>query len=227
MEDINELENDENLENTNSDGVEKLSKKEEKLNELNDEFDKIQEDNDVDVNKYLAKLEDLQNLGEIQIYDYDSDSDDAKKIATDVIQSLGEFYLGDTPDLLNHKYIQNKLKEDAMIYAETLFLTKMTQKNFLTQLRQVDNGDQNARMHEVINQTIREIRENSKFKSTQKTELEKFYKEIRNDIGAGSLSEKNNIVTETKETDNEDGGGKIIDTMQLNDMIDKLKNRKS
>ena len=215
------------MENTNSDGVEKLSKKEEKLNELNDEFDKIQEDNDVDVNKYLAKLEDLQNLGEIQIYDYDSDSDDAKKIATDVIQSLGEFYLGDTPDLLNHKYIQNKLKEDAMIYAETLFLTKMTQKNFLTQLRQVDNGDQNARMHEVINQTIREIRENSKFKSTQKTELEKFYKEIRNDIGAGSLSEKNNIVTETKETDNEDGGGKIIDTMQLNDMIDKLKNRKS
>jgi hypothetical protein len=34
----------------------------------------------------------------------------------------------------------------------------MTRKNFMSQLRQVDNGD-SARMHEVVNQTIGQIRE--------------------------------------------------------------------
>jgi hypothetical protein len=38
----------------------------------------------------------------------------------------------------------------------------MTRKNFMSQLRQVDNGD-NSRMHEVVNQTIGQIRENGKF----------------------------------------------------------------
>jgi hypothetical protein len=33
----------------------------------------------------------------------------------------------------------------------------------MSQLRQVDNGDNSARMHEVVNQTIGQIRENGKF----------------------------------------------------------------
>jgi hypothetical protein len=49
----------------------------------------------------------------------------------------------------------------------------MTRKNFMSQLRQVDNGDNSARMHEVVNQTIGQIRD-GKFLSNQRSELEKF-----------------------------------------------------
>jgi hypothetical protein len=54
------------------------------------------------------------------------------------------------------------MREDAMVYSEAVF-SKMTRKNFMSQLRQVDNGDNSARMHEVVNQTIGQIRENGKF----------------------------------------------------------------
>jgi phytoene/squalene synthetase len=39
----------------------------------------------------------------------------------------------------------------------------------MSQLRQVDNGDNSARMHEVVNQTIGQIRE---WYSDQRSELE-------------------------------------------------------
>jgi hypothetical protein len=202
-----------------------MSKKEEKLNNLHEEFNRIQEENkDIDVSKYLAKREDLPDLGEIQIYDYDKDIDDVQEKSMEVLESLVDLYLGDTPAVKKHSYIANKMQEDAKIYAETLFLQRMTRRNFLTQLRQVDNGDNSARMHEVVNQSISQIRENIKFSQSQRTELEKFWKEMRKDLGLNEISEANETqhIVEGEESD----GGQTMDSRSLNDMIDKyLKNK--
>lgn len=207
-----------------------MSKKEEKINNLQAEFERIQEENkDLDVSKYLAKKDDhLPDLGEIQIYDYDADIEKTREQAIDVLESMVDLYLGDNPAVVNHKYIQNKLKEDARVYARTLFLDEMTMKNFLTQLRQVDNGDNSARMHEVVNQSISQIRDNIKFSQSQRTELEKFWKDMRKDMGMNEISD----TMEQKHIDqkvDENGGkeeGKIVDARNLNDMIDKyLKNK--
>lgn len=202
-----------------------MNKKEQKINELQDEFDRIQNQNkDLDVSKYLATKDDLPDLGEIQIYDYDSDIQEAQAQAGEILESLVDLYLGDSP-VSQHQYIRNKMKEDAMVYAETLFLQKMTRKNFLTQLRQVDNGDNSARMHEVVNQSISQIRDNTKFATTQRTELEKFYKEIRKDLGLNEMSEREDPIVEGQEEQTKEDG-KIADSRSLNEMIDKyLKNK--
>jgi len=199
-------------------------KKEQKINELQNEFERIQDGSkDIDISKYLAKKDDLPDLGEIQIYDYDADLTQSSEQAMDLLESLVDLYLGDAKKVVEHPYIKNKMKEDALVYAETIFLSKMTRKNFLTQLRQVDNGDNSARMHEVINQTVSQIRENSKFSSTQRTELEKFYKETRKDLGLNELS---NVESIQSETEKEKEDTKIMDSRGLNDMIDKyLKNK--
>lgn len=196
--------------------------KDNKINELQTEFERIQQEQDIDVSKYLAKREDLPDLGEIQIYDYEQDITESVGQANELLESLVDLYLGDSKKIMDHKYIKNKMREDASIYAETIFLSKMTRKNFLTQLRQVDNGDNSARMHEVINQTISQIRENSKFSSTQRTELEKFYKEVRKDLGLNELTPE-----ETKEIGDETvEDTKITDSRKLNDIIDAyLKNK--
>ena len=157
-----------------------MSKAENEKIRLKDEFDLIQAENNNDFNiaNHLAKPEDLPDLGEIELYDYDSDITVSVNQSMDVLESLVDLYLDDVPQLKEHPYIKNEMKEDANVYAEAIFLSKMTRKNFLSQLRQVDNGDNSARMHEVVNQTIGQIRENGKFLSNQRTELEKFYKLI-------------------------------------------------
>jgi hypothetical protein len=204
-----------------------MNKKEEKINDLQSEFNRIQEENkDLDVSKYLAKREDLPDLGEIQIYDYDADIEDSKTQAGEVLESLVDLYLGDNPGVIAHPYIQNKMKEDAQVYADTIFLQKMTRKNFLTQLRQVDNGDSSARMHEVVNQSISQIRENIKFSQNQRTDLEKFYKDMRRDFGMNEIAESNEVKnTQTEETEDKKDG-QIFDSRSLNNMIDTyLKNK--
>lgn len=207
-----------------------MSKKEEKINDLQSEFNRIQEENkDLDVSKYLAKREDLPDLGEIQIYDYDTDIDESKVQANEVLESLVDLYLGDNPTVIKHPYILNKMKEDAQVYADTIFLQKMTRKNFLTQLKQVDNGDSSARMHEVINQSISQIRDNIKFSQSQRTELEKFYKEMRKDLGLNEIAESNELKnTQTQEKDPETKkDGQVFDSRSLNNMIDNyLKTKK-
>jgi hypothetical protein len=205
-----------------------MSKKEEKIQNLQDEFSRIQENNkDLDVSKYLAKREDhLPDLGTIQIYDYDKDIDESKDQAGEVLESMVDLYLGDYPDLVKHKYVQQKMKEDAKVYADTLFLQKMTKRNFLTQLKQVDNGDNSARMHEVVNQSVSQIRDNIKFSQTQRTEFEKFWKDMRKDLGLNELSESMEQKNQSN-IDEELDTGKIVDSRSLNEMIDKVIKGKS
>ena len=200
-----------------------MSKTEKEHNRINDEFDLIQEENkEFDISSHLATIDDLPDLGQIELYDYDSDLTVGTQKGIEVIESLVDLYLSEFGDLKNHPYIRNKVREDAMVYAETLFLQKMTRKNFLTQLRQIDNGDNSARMHEVINQTIREIRENSKFSSSQRTELEQYYKTFREDLSEVSSTMK------TDSSKSEDGDGQIVDSKKLNDLISEaMKKKKS
>jgi hypothetical protein len=199
-----------------------MSKAENEKIRLKDEFDLIQAENNNDFNiaNHLAKPEDLPDLGEIELYDYDSDITVSVNQSMDVLESLVDLYLSDVPQLKDHPYIQNKMKEDANVYAEAVFLSKMTRKNFLSQLRQVDNGDNSARMHEVVNQTIGQIRENGKFLSNQRTELEKFYKTLRNDMGYTEIENVKEEIPEDKEE------GAIMNNKQLNDMIKNAMNAK-
>jgi hypothetical protein len=193
-----------------------MSKMENEKNRIQDEFDQIQSENgDFDISKHLARPEDLPDLGEIEIYDYDTDMTASNQQSMDVLESLVDLYLGDIPDLKAHPYIKNKMKEDAMVYAEAIFLAKMTRKSFLGQMRQVDNGDNSARMHEVVNQTIGQIRENAKFLSGQRTELEKFYKTLRKDMGHEEIETQK----VTNIDDDNDDTGEVMDNRKLNDLI--------
>ena len=205
-----------------------MSKTENERNRLQDEFEQIQSENkEFDITQHLAKPEDLPDLGEIEIYDYDADLTVASQQAMDVLESLVDLYLSDVPQLKEHPYIKNKMKEDAMVYAESIFLSKMTRKNFLSQLRQVDNGDNSARMHEVVNQTIGQIRENAKFSSTQRTDLEKFYKELRKDLGLNEIADNPEVQKAQESTTIENNTeGEIIDNRKLNEMIKEAMNKK-
>ena len=66
-------------------------------------------------------------------------------------------------------------------------------------------------------QTIGQIRENAKFLSGQKTELEKFYKTLRKDLGYNEIEPES-----TKTVDGDDNvsdDGEITDNRKLNEMI--------
>lgn len=192
-----------------------MSKFDKERERLQDEFNQIQSESTVfDISKHLALPGDLPNLGEIEIYDYDSDLLVSSESSMIILEELVDLFLNDVPALKDHPYIKTKMREDAMVYAEAVFLTKMTRKALLSQLRQIDSGDNSARMYEIVNQTFAQIRENAKFLSNQKTELEKFYKNLRKDMGYSEI--ENQVV---KIEDSDEPENLITDNRRLNDMI--------
>lgn len=192
-----------------------------KKDELEDEFDKIQsQHSNLNVKQYLVDVdEDLPGFGELELYDYDADLKNINEESKEILDELVDLYLGDAQEIKNHPYIIRKKKEDARIYASSFFLERMSEKVLLQLLRQIDNGDNGARMYEVLNQTMKEIRENNKDGRTARTEVEKLYKEMRKDLGLNEMVGGNDLVVDDEE-------GEIIDTKDLNDKIDNyLKGR--
>jgi hypothetical protein len=70
-------------------------------------------------------------------------------------------------------------------------------------------------MHEVVNQTIGQIRENGKFYRIK--EVEKFYKTLRSDMGYNEI--ENDIDKKPEDDEGADEEGLITDNRKLNDMI--------
>ncbi len=190
-------------------------KNQKKKDELEDEFDKIQNNHkDLNVKQYLVDVdEDLPGFGELEVYDYDTDLENINIESKEILDELVDLYLGDASEIKEHPYINRKKKEDARIYASSFFLERMSEKVLLQILRQIDNGDNSARMYEVLNQTMKEIRENNKDGRKARTEVEKLYKEMRKDLGLNEMVGGENV-------NNNDDEGEIIDTKSLNDKID-------
>ncbi|CAG7580199.1 MAG: hypothetical protein SLAVMIC_00296 [uncultured marine phage] len=199
-----------------------MGKNDEKKENLQDEFEKLQsEHKDTNIEKYLVDSdEDLPGFGELDVYNYDDDLSEVKKVSEDVIEGLVDLYLGDAPDVKEHSYIKQKKLQDMYDYADSRFLSKMSKKLLLQNLRQIDNGDNSARMYEVATKLMGEIREINKDSRSSRSEIENFYKGIRSDLGLNDLANSNNVETD------EDADGQIINTADLNNQIDDyLKNR--
>lgn len=194
------------------------NKKKEEIVSIKDEFKRIQEEhNDLDIMKYSLTSKDI-DTSEIDIINYDEYYDEALKEATEMLDSLVELYLGDNKEIKENKYIANKVKDDSIIYADTIFLSKVTRLQLKKQLVQIDGGDNSARMHEVVNQTFRETRENIMFKSKRKTEMESYYKEFRKDLGLKDLNEENNMAS----IGEDDNIGTPMNNADINDYIRKV-----
>jgi hypothetical protein len=195
-----------------------MSKNEEKQNELQSEFDNIQNNSHFNPSNNLVKTEDMPDFGELEIYNYNNDLTEVGQEAIEIMDHLVDLYLGDAPKITQHPYILRKKMEDARVYARSLFLERMSEKLLIHQFKQVDQGDNSARMHEVINQTMREMREINTDGRKSRTEIESLYKQMRDDFGLNNLADS----TQTNEVKPEpEAGSKVMDAKDLNDVIDK------
>ena len=190
-----------------------------KLGDLEDEFDKIQNQHkDINVQSYLVNPDtDLPEFGKLDLYDYDNDMDFASDKSEEIIENLVDLYLGDSEEIKSHPYINQKKRQDMEDYADSRFLRMMAKKLMLQNLKQIDNGDNGARMYEVATKLMGEIREINKDSRNSRTEIEKFYKDLRSDMGLNDMSNSRSI----EETDTEEETH-IVNTNDLNTKIDAI-----
>ncbi len=200
-----------------------MSEKDKKRAKLQDEFEQLQsEEPKINPIQYMVTSEQMPEFGQIEVYDYTKDLTETRNNSLNIIGKLVDLYI---PEIKDHDYIKYKMMEDARIYANSQFLERMSEKLLIQQLKQIDEGNSSSRGFEVINQTMKEIRENNKDGRNARTEIEQMYKKIREDMGLNDLS----TIIENGEgaKSNNEKNGKVIDTIDLNNRLEEiLKNKK-
>lgn len=140
----------------------------------------------------------------------------------EIIESMASLFLDDNKELLNNKYLKNKILNDAKNLADMSFLQTISKRVILRQVNQLEMGDCSPRHFEMVSIQMREIRENIKQSTFTISAMENFYREIRNILGLNNIiqtpkTEENNIHLQLTTTQN------LND--KLNDLIKDIQNK--
>lgn len=180
-----------------------------KLDELNQQIE--EKNSEMNVTHYVARQEDMNEI-ESSIesqYDYESEQQEIEEESTEIIDDLAKLYLGE--DIAEHPYIKSKRKKDAEYYAKLNFLVKTSERSLVNMNREIDKGNATARMYEVLGQLQSQMRENIKLSSSNLTNIENFYKELREDM-----------VVEKQEEDSDSSSENNINNLSSKEFNQKL-----
>jgi ATP-dependent exoDNAse (exonuclease V) alpha subunit len=160
---------------------------------------------------YIATAEDLPDFNNLELHDYKNQLHEIQEDSDKVIDNLAKMYLGDS--ISQHPYLADKVRKDADYYAKLHFLVETSERSLINLNKQIDQGDANPRMYEVLSLLQKEMRENIKLSATNLVNIENFYKNIREDLGIGSV---------TAAAEESESGGEIIDMKSLNMKLDSI-----
>ena len=137
----------------------------------------------------------------------------------EVIETMASMYLDENEDILKHKYIRNKIINDAQNLSDMSFLQNISKRAIIKQMEQIEMGDGTPRHYETLSIMMREIRENIKQSTMTVSTMERFYKDIRSDSGMNDqINISESPVDETRKS--------IITTTDVNSQIERiLKNK--
>jgi len=201
------------------------SDKKKKLEQLFNDAQNIGNDDELNEN-LLATSDDLINTEDVIEHDYYQDLNEALTESNDVIDSMARLYLNDNENIVNHPYLKEKRKHDAINHADMTFLQKMAKKAIIKQLQQMDQGDLTPRHFETFYNGLKEIRENIKQATSTQATMENFYKTIREDLGiTGNIggNATNNDVNVENEEENTTLDLNSMNPQDLNEVLRKIK----
>lgn len=176
-----------------------------------------------DIKDLEAKSGDLPAV-QLATYDYDAELDEIQTRSQAIINNLVRLYLGDNEALLNHEYIARKRDKDADYFAKLDFLVGASQRTLINIMREIDMGAATPRMFEVLSMLQKEMRENIKLSSSNLSNIESFYKNMREDLGLQQQPQNVPVVQEVQAATQPDGH--ILNHADLNKQVDEwLKTR--
>lgn len=207
------------------------------MNDLRKQIDKIKDSlSDVTSFKpdeHYATMDDFKTFGNVIIHDYDGELIEIMIKARKIIDDLAKAYLEFDP-IINQPYIKSKIEKDSDYYAYLDFLINNSKRALINISIQIDQGAHEPRMYDALSMLQKEMRENIKLSSTHLVNVEKFYKNLKEDIEQKRLALdketkqeikeiKEDIVTNSEDKDNEIKEEEpIMDRKTLNKLLREM-----
>ena len=189
--------------------MEKKTPNQERKAKLEDEFEGIVSNNKFDPKQHFPTKEDIPGLSENQqTYDYAADMADCRAKATQMVSSLIRLHLGEDPKVLTDPIVMEKMDEDIDAYAYLKFMAKQSQRLYITNLTNIDNGQTGASMTEAISTLQKEQRDTLKMLSQKFKEIDFSYRMLKDVLLSAVIPD----VVEEETT--------ILDFKKMNNSID-------
>ena len=162
---------------------------------LESEFEGIVSSNKFDPKQHFPTKEDIPGLGENQqTYDYAADMDECRAKATQMVSSLIRLHLGEDPKVLMDPIVLEKMDEDIDAYAYLKFMAKQSQRLYITNLTNIDNGNAGASMTEAISTLQKEQRDTLKMLSQKFKEIDMSYRMLKSVLLSAIVPDRKSVV---------------------------------
>ena len=137
-----------------------------------------------------------------------------------LLSNMASMYLDDNPIILKHKYIKNKISNDAKNLSRIEFLQTVSERAIIKQMQQIEMGEGSPRYYEMLALIMKEMRENIKQSTMTVTTMESFYKTMKNDILSSQIAsaEIQESIIENVNTKQD-----ITTTNDINSYLEKMK----
>lgn len=181
------------------------------LAEIENDIQRVIEDQNIE--SLEASSNDLPPLATNTLHNYEEELSEIGERSKAIIDNLVKLYLGEDENLFNHEYISRKREKDADNFSKLDFLVTSSQRTLTSIMKEIDMGAGSPRMYEVLSMLQKEMRENIKMSSSNLTNIETFYKNMRQDLGLSSTATA--VQQQTKDE------GQIMNFENLNKQVDE------
>lgn len=157
---------------------------------LEEEFDGIVSNSNFDPKQHFPNQNDIPGLDENQqVHDYDGDMAECRAKAEQMVTSLVKLHLGEDPKIFKNPMVVEKMEEDIDAYAYLKFMAKQSQRLYINNLTNIDNGQAGASMTEAISALQKEQRDTLKMLSQKFKEIDLSYRMLKDVLLASAMPE--------------------------------------
>jgi len=182
-----------------------------KKKDLMDDYELVINSVKTDPKEFFPTADDIPGLGDnVQVYDYESDLEKYIGKSRSMIVEVVKMHLGE--EALKNQLVIDKMEEDIEGYAYLKFMVEQSKRLYVSGMTKLDNGDDSARMIEVVGNLQKDMRDNIKSLSIKFKEIENNYRSMKEMFMAIMTPED---VTEQDKTN-------ILNMKEMNNMLDEF-----
>jgi hypothetical protein len=182
-----------------------------KKKDLMDDYELVINSVKTDPKEFFPTADDIPGLGDnVQVYDYESDLEKYIGKSRSMIVEVVKMHLGE--DALNNQLVIDKMEEDIEGYAYLKFMVEQSKRLYVSGMTKLDNGDDSARMIEVVGNLQKDMRDNIKSLSIKFKEIETNYRSMKEMF----------MAIMTPEDSVEQDKTNILNMKEMNNLLDEF-----
>lgn len=204
----------------------KINHLKQNISGLKGEMESLNEQLDLNPEDLLASDNLLDNINDIEIFDYKKELEEIQEDSNETLECLSKLYL--SADDIDNKNLSNIIKNDSEALSDLKFSLSCSKRGLINLMTNIDMGVNDPEMYQSISSLQKEIRDTIKMLYDIQKKMKDFYKEIREELSEiRNREEEERDIEDTEIIVDDDDTLHLVDMDKLTEELDNYKDSKN